>query len=487
MHTVKETIDQFTQYMAALGEAGYLPVEIDSQEDRYLNRCCLEALSSSYEASEETQSCTTEEIDLSLPIYQTAMNQIQKEIESLNLTYKLNGNVLEVNGLQSGLQELQIYLSRLYMVAKKPLYPKYWNFGASLYETISLVQESEEFGMVSAMIRKTMPNVDIVKVKRIQNQILMNKYLDALIMNQKLQQSNRNDRKLLFHGTQTVLPETVYGYEGTGFGTDYTKISSRLKLSPQFMREAKKAYSDYAHHLPNQNLQILIADVFTGSSEANNVMKTDKSTTTKSAEEHSDHHIVCKDFHSYPLYLVEISLDKRNKKGKDFTKSESPIFSPTALVGRVKPSSSTLKVIQRQLAQIRDDKSLEYLSIHFPFIDDISEWIVTVSGPPETGYEGGIFRTRILFTDDYPVKPPRVEFLTKIYHPSVGFDGSICLGLINQWQPGINVAQILLMIYVMLTDPLAEEALVSDILKLYQDNTALYTKKAQEWTSRFAI
>merc|ERR1711861_97951 len=81
-------------------------------------------------------------------------------------------------------------------------------------------------------------------------------------------------------------------------------------------------------------------------------------------------------------------------------------------------------------------------------------WQATIMGPPDSAYEGGIFFLNINFPSDYPFKPPKVTFTTKIYHCNVNSNGSICLDILqSQWSPALTVSKVLLSVCSLLTDP----------------------------------
>ncbi len=50
--------------------------------------------------------------------------------------------------------------------------------------------------------------------------------------------------------------------------------------------------------------------------------------------------------------------------------------------------------------------------------ENIFIWAATIFGPADTPWEGGIFSLRMTFCDQYPDKPPKVRFTTKVFHPN---------------------------------------------------------------------
>ena len=120
--------------------------------------------------------------------------------------------------------------------------------------------------------------------------------------------------------------------------------------------------------------------------------------------------------------------------------------------------------------------------------DNIFCWSATLIGPKDSPYEGGIFLLDIRFPDDYPFKPPKINFQTKIFHPNINSGGSICLDILNsQWSPALTLSKTLLSISSLLTDPNPDDPLVSSIANMYKSDREKYNEEAKLWTTKYAI
>ncbi|XP_040602688.1 ubiquitin-conjugating enzyme E2 D4 isoform X2 [Mesocricetus auratus] len=102
-------------------------------------------------------------------------------------------------------------------------------------------------------------------------------------------------------------------------------------------------------------------------------------------------------------------------------------------------------------------------------------WQATIMGPNDSPYQGGVFFLTIHFPTDYPFKPPKVAFTTKIYHPNINSNGNICLDILrSQWSPALTVSKVLLSICSLLCDPNPDDPLVPEIAHTYKADREKY-------------
>lgn len=54
--------------------------------------------------------------------------------------------------------------------------------------------------------------------------------------------------------------------------------------------------------------------------------------------------------------------------------------------------------------------------------NNIYKWTAFLFGPDESPYEEGIFEIKILLDNSYPLTPPKISFITRIFHPNVHWE-----------------------------------------------------------------
>ena len=146
---------------------------------------------------------------------------------------------------------------------------------------------------------------------------------------------------------------------------------------------------------------------------------------------------------------------------------------------------ASLKRITREFTNFNKDPPTNCSA--GPEGDDLYHWTATIMGPEGSPYYGGVFYLNITFPSNYPFKPPKIAFITKIYHPNINSSGGICLDILkDNWSPALTISKVLLSICSLLTDPNPDDPLVPEIARKFKDNRVAYEITAREWTQVYA-
>jgi ubiquitin-conjugating enzyme E2 G1 len=80
-------------------------------------------------------------------------------------------------------------------------------------------------------------------------------------------------------------------------------------------------------------------------------------------------------------------------------------------------SDQAALLLRKQLMELQK-KPVEGFSAGLVDDSDVFKWEVLIIGPQDTLYEGGFFKAQLVFPKEYPQRPPKMKFITEIWHPN---------------------------------------------------------------------
>ena len=141
--------------------------------------------------------------------------------------------------------------------------------------------------------------------------------------------------------------------------------------------------------------------------------------------------------------------------------------------------------IGKELAEVaKDTKS----GIVVKPLEGLNHLEGTLQGPDSTPYDGGTFKIDIVIPDGYPFEPPKMKFVTKIWHPNVSSQtGAICLDILkDQWSPALTIKTALLSLQALLCTPEPDDPQDAEVAQMYKSNKEEFLQTARFWTEMYA-
>ena len=120
--------------------------------------------------------------------------------------------------------------------------------------------------------------------------------------------------------------------------------------------------------------------------------------------------------------------------------------------------------------------------------NDFRHWKGRIKGPIDTCYQGGVFDVDIIIPDDYPFKPPKMKFDTKIWHPNISsVTGAICLDILkNEWTPALTIRTALISLQALMCEPVPNDPQDAVVAKQYMSDIKLFNETAKHWVEEYA-
>ncbi|XP_078404842.1 ubiquitin-conjugating enzyme E2 G1a [Cetorhinus maximus] len=179
--------------------------------------------------------------------------------------------------------------------------------------------------------------------------------------------------------------------------------------------------------------------------------------------------------------LVRVGADRQREGGEEREINNNRLCVLHGPLNMTEPQSALL--LRRQLAELNKNP-VDGFSAGLIDDNDLYRWEVLIIGPPDTLYEGGVFKAHLTFPKDYPLRPPKMKFITEIWHPNVDKNGEVCISILHEpgedkygyekpeerWLPIHTVETILISVISMLADPNGDSPANVDAAKEWRED-----------------
>lgn len=145
--------------------------------------------------------------------------------------------------------------------------------------------------------------------------------------------------------------------------------------------------------------------------------------------------------------------------------------------------------IKREFKEVMRSEEIVQCSIKIELVNDSwTELRGEIAGPPDTPYEGGKFVLEIKVPETYPFNPPKVRFITRIWHPNISsVTGAICLDILkDNWAAAMTLRTVLLSLQALLAAAEPDDPQDAVVAYQFKDKHELFVLTARHWTNAYA-
>ena len=147
---------------------------------------------------------------------------------------------------------------------------------------------------------------------------------------------------------------------------------------------------------------------------------------------------------------------------------------------------NALKTLKRELDNLRNEPIYTCGVTAGAINGDVFHWQITMIGPKNTPYEGGLFNIIADFPNNYPKKGPQMRFTNKMYHCNVSDQGKICISTLSEWKEGTTMTEVLPLIFALFFMQNPDSAYDNQKANLFKTNKAQFDQNARDYTKKFA-
>jgi ubiquitin-conjugating enzyme (huntingtin interacting protein 2) len=188
------------------------------------------------------------------------------------------------------------------------------------------------------------------------------------------------------------------------------------------------------------------------------------------------------------LHNEQLSLPPRDAVAVVTTSHRVTKASPAvaATAARPRRAMADRGRLKKELSELQKDTNAGVTVT--PKGDQLTELEGTITGPDDTPYAGGFYRISISIPSGYPFEPPKMKFLTKVWHPNISSQtGAICLDILkDQWSPALTIKTALLSLQALLCAPEPDDPQDAQVAQMYQRDPEQFKQTATFWTETYA-
>ncbi|CAD7966841.1 unnamed protein product [Amoebophrya sp. A120] len=184
------------------------------------------------------------------------------------------------------------------------------------------------------------------------------------------------------------------------------------------------------------------------------------------------------------------STTNRSRAGASTTtrKSTSCNYGSSSSIMQPAGGRRERKRLEKELADMREKNKAGGGVVADAIGENIQIWEGVIQGPEDTPYFGGVYKIQIEIPDDYPYNPPKMKFVTKIWHPNISSQtGAICLDVLGkEWSPALSIRTALLSIQALLSAAEPDDPQDAEVAKMYKSNRTQFNETAKYWCETYA-
>ena len=146
----------------------------------------------------------------------------------------------------------------------------------------------------------------------------------------------------------------------------------------------------------------------------------------------------------------------------------------------------TIGILKKELQELQNDPIITMGVVVKAIKGDVFHWQMTMLGPQDTPYAGGLFYLTADFPNDYPNSGPEVKFVNKMYHLNVSSNGHVCINTLSEWKKGTTMTEVLSLIFALFYKQNPNSAYDKNMAQLFLNDKASFDKNVRIYTQKYA-